>query len=123
MSNEELLNIFARWIVITSIACIFFIGSVNALSISMADRSAIGGINFQVFEINETGTTLIGDFNTTTSVTGLNGTASYLMVFEPYRTDYLANPALIVTDGGAYLADNVLPLIAIIFLIALLRRR
>lgn len=79
----------------------------SAQSISFSDIHLLSNQKIDVYEVNGTDTTYLGEFNTTDSLT-LNPDLSYHVVLKPNKMDWYQSGTLMLTylttsDGGLVL--------------------
>jgi hypothetical protein len=98
------------------IGIVFLLSPAQAQTISMTNPQGVGERDIQVFyAVNGT---LYGSYNTTSIIT-LDQNQSYVFMLKPQSANPLNDPGAFLTDILTFAQTNVIPLVIIIFLIAL----
>ena len=93
--------------------------AVCAFDLIFEDGSVAGPQKVTLTEIGVG--TINTTYNTTSTVTGLDGNASYVVRISPMAgADYVRNPRAFLDDVSTYASDNLLPIVIVLFAIGVL---
>ena len=115
--KNQVVTIF---LLVVIVIAILMIPHATAQTITMANPSGIAERDIIVYYANGT----MQGFYNSTSVISLDGATDYIFTLKPMRTTPLEDPGDWLTNEALPFAQTYfVPLIALVFLIALLRRR
>jgi len=113
--------IFSKSLIITGLVLLLLcsLPAVSALDLIFEDGSMAGPQKITLHAIGDG--TINVTYNTTSTITGLDGNLSYVVRISPMAgADYVRNPSAFLTDISTYTSDNLLPIVILLFAIGVL---